>query len=70
MADQLHKYTVVTPHGDVNLTTPHHHSKFESHEAFLRAHQATITTALGLSTLALTGIGLYLSHGRGGAKLR
>lgn len=70
MADQLHKYTVVTPQGDVNLTTPHHHSKFESYEAFLKAHQASIATAMGLTTIGLTGLGLYLSHGRGGAKLK
>ena len=67
---QQHKYTVTTPHGDVNLSTPNHHSGYDSVEAFLKAHKATVETTVGVSGLAIHGLGLYLSHGRGGAKLK
>jgi hypothetical protein len=70
MADQKHKYTVTTPHGDVNLSTDSHHSAFADIEAFLKAHQPTVASALGLSTLAVSALGLYLNHGRSGPKLR
>ncbi len=68
MADN--KYTVTTPHGDVNLTTPHDHLDFASIEAFLKEHQATISSAVGVTSVAIGTLGLYLSHGRGGPKLR
>jgi len=65
-----HKYTVTTPHGDVNLTTEHHHSAFSSIEEFLKAHQSAVAGTLGVASLAVQGLGLYLSHGRGGSRLK
>jgi hypothetical protein len=70
MADQKHQYTVTTPHGDVDLSTPSHHTGFDSIEDFLRHHQPTIASACNVSSLAISGLGLYLSHGRGGSKLK
>ena len=69
MADS-HKYTVVTPHGDVNLTTTKHHSLYTDLVAFLEAHKTEIATACNVSSLAVSGLTLYLSHGRAGAKLK
>jgi hypothetical protein len=69
MGDPQHKYTVTTPHGDVNLTTSSHHSDHDTIEDFLTAHKGKVAAALGLGSLALQGLGLYLSHGRSGPKL-
>ena len=69
MAAEQHKYTVTTPHGDVNLTTQSHHSMYDTIEEFLEAHKRSVATALGLPSIALTGLGVYLSHGRGGKKI-
>jgi len=68
--EKKYQYTVTSPHGDVNLTTPYHHSGFDSIEDFLKHHHETIASALGVATLALTGLSVYLSHGRGGQKLK
>jgi len=68
--EKLYQYTVTTPHGDVHLTTPHHHSVFDSIEEFLKAHHDTIADAVGVATLVVTTLGVYLSHGRGGQKLK
>jgi len=70
MANQKHEYTVTTPHGDVNLSTDSHHSAFPDIEAFLKAHHSSVATALGLASLALNTLGLYLNHGRSGPRLR
>lgn len=69
MADD-HKYTVTTPHGDVNLTTKHHHTSYTNIESFLETHKAAVATALGVTSLAVSALGLYLTHGRGGPKLK
>jgi hypothetical protein len=69
MAEE-HKYTIVTPHGDVNLTTQEHHTTYETIELWLKAHQATVASALGLASLAVGSLGVYLTHGRGGPKIR
>lgn len=68
--ERQYHYTVTTPHGDVNLTTPYHHSMFKDVEEFLKHHQPTIATAISVSSLVVSGLGLYLSHGRAGAKLK
>ena len=68
MAD--HKYTVATPHGDVNLTTANHHSTYKTIEAFLEAHKVAVATALGLTSVAVSTFSLYLTHGRGGPKIK
>lgn len=65
-----YKYTVATPHGDVNLSTDDHHSGFRSIEDFLKHHHPAIATAVGVASLAINTLGLYLNHGRGGAKLK
>ena len=65
-----HEYTVTTPHGDVNLTTEHHHSKFRSIDDFLTHHQSAIGNAIGVTSLAVNVLGVYLSHGRRGAKIK
>ena len=65
-----HDYTVTTPHGDVHLKTDKHHSKFDSIEDFLRAHEAFISSALNGARLAVSGLGLYLQHGRRGPRLK
>ena len=70
MANQRYQYTVTTPHGDVNLSTSSHHSEFDSIEEFLRHHKQTISTAYNVTNLAISGLGLYLSHGRAGARLK
>jgi hypothetical protein len=70
MADKQHEYTVTTPHGDVNLTTPNHHSAYASLEEFLKAHKSTIESACSVGGVAITAMGLHLSHGRGGKQLK
>jgi hypothetical protein len=65
-----HQYTIDTPHGDVHLTTEHHHSIFDSMEDFLRHHKSTIDIALGLVSTGVTAYGVYLQHGRRGPKLK
>ncbi|MFF8769289.1 hypothetical protein [Kitasatospora sp. NPDC015120] len=65
-----YQYTVVTPHGDVHLDTDHHHTAFDTIEDFLEHHKQTIAAAVSVGTLAVTGLGVYLSHFRGGARLR
>jgi hypothetical protein len=65
-----HEYTVATPHGDVNLTTEHHHSKFRSIEDFLKHHHDAIADAIGVTSLAVSALGVFLSHGRRGAKIK
>ena len=65
-----HKYTVVTSHGDVHLKTPNHHTAYDSVETFLRNHKETVTTAIGVAGVAVQLTGLYLGHGRSGAKLK
>jgi len=70
MSDPKNEYTVTTPHGDVNLTTPHHHASFPSVDAFLKHHSSEIGNAIGVATLAAEVLGLYLSHGRGGKRLK
>jgi len=70
MAGQQHEYTVSTPHGDVNLTTPNHHSAYASIEEFLKAHHSTIAVACSVTSVGISAMGLYLSHGRGGKALK
>ncbi len=70
MANQKHDYTVVTSHGDVHLSTDNHHSLYDSIEEFLAAHKATIAAACQVSGVTISLIGLYLSHGRAGKKLK
>lgn len=65
-----HQYTVTTPQGDVHLTTERHHSTFSSIEAFLKHHHDAIATALQVTTVAIGALGVYLSHGRSGPKLK
>jgi len=69
MAEE-HKYTMVTNKGDVNLTTGKHHSKFTDLEEFIKAHQAVISNALSVVSTSVTVVAIYLTHGRGGAKLK
>lgn len=63
---QTYKYTFETEHGDVNVTTPHHHSIFGSIEEFIRHHQAVIQDALGVAELVLAAVVVHRGHGRGG----
>ena len=65
-----YEYTVTTPHGDVNLTTEHHHGRFQSVEEFLRAHEKSISQAVNVGQLAVSALGLFLMHGRRGARLK
>jgi hypothetical protein len=65
-----HEYTVTTPLGDVPLTTNKHHSHFDSIEDFLKAHQTVISNFLGGAHLAVNALGLYLQHGRRGARIK
>ncbi|MFJ4094875.1 hypothetical protein ACIPYS_25085 [Kitasatospora sp. NPDC089913] len=65
-----YQYTVVTPHGDVHLDSEHHHSAFDTIEDFLKHHKETLTTAVGVATLAVNALGLYHSYNRAGARLR
>lgn len=65
-----YQYSVGTPHGDVDITTPHHHSAFASLEDFLNHHHNLIAEALSVATLSVSSMSLYLSHGRKGARLR
>ncbi|MFE2111123.1 hypothetical protein ACFXAF_35395 [Kitasatospora sp. NPDC059463] len=65
-----YQYTVVTPHGDVHLDTDRHHSTFDTIEDFLEHHKQTVAAAVSIGTLAAHGLGLYLEHFRGGARLR
>ncbi|MFE7487127.1 hypothetical protein ACFVVU_18440 [Kitasatospora sp. NPDC057965] len=65
-----YQYTIVTPHGDVHLETENHHGLFASIEDFLEHHKETITAALSVGTLAVTSLGVYLSHYRAGQQLR
>ncbi|QXJ22779.1 hypothetical protein AGRA3207_003838 [Actinomadura graeca] len=64
-----HEYTVVTPHGDVHLTTENHHSAFGSIHDFLEHHKTEISAAVGVTSVGLQILSLYLSHGRRGPRL-
>lgn len=54
-----HVYNVQTPHGNVDLTTPHHHEDFDSLEDFIYHHKKTIETALGIAGLVINGVTAY-----------
>ncbi len=64
-----HQYTIATRHGDVNLTTDRHHSTFDTVHEFYKHHHDVIADALNLASIVLTGMQLYLSHGRRGSRL-
>lgn len=65
-----HEYTVVTPHGDVHLTTQHHHSMFSSIHDFLEAHKTEIQDAIAIGGLLVGSCNLYMSHFRRGPRLQ
>jgi hypothetical protein len=65
----VHKYTVSTSEGDVNVTTPKHHTTYETLQEWIDDHKDEIAVACGVSSVGLTIFNIWLTHGRGGPKL-
>lgn len=65
----MHPYTVSTSHGDVHLTTPNHHTQYDSVREWIKDHKEEVATAIGVSSLAVSVLGVWLSHGRAGSKI-
>lgn len=60
----MNTYVFVTVQGQQPVNTPHHHDDFPSMEKFIKEHEGTIRTGLGVSQLILQGIQVYLNGRR------
>jgi len=66
----MHKYTIVTVNGNINLTTPTHHDEHDSIEEWIKAHKNTIATALGIASFLVQVSNVYIGHNKSGALIK